>query len=54
MNTVWDLPRNDLAACEAYHEAHGATPDDVRVMLKLQDDPTELMRIVATWETHRG
>lgn len=39
---MWQIDRNDIAACLAFYEAHGATEDEWQVMLQLQDDPTSL------------
>lgn len=52
--SVWDLPRNDVAACVAFYRARGAvTPEEMSVMLRLQDDDRELMRIAANWKTRK-
>ena len=48
--SVWDIDRNDIAACVEYHDANGATPDDIRTMIMLQDDPAELLAIIAGWK----
>lgn len=47
--SVWDIERNDIAACVDFHDVHGARPDDIRTMVMLQDDPTELLQIIAGW-----
>lgn len=48
--TVWDLPRNDIAACIEYHDKHpDMTPEEIRIMVKLQDDETQLMEITKGW-----
>lgn len=36
---IYQIPRNDLDACMAYHDRHqGVTPDEAHVMYLLQDD----------------
>lgn len=48
--TVWDLDRNDIAACIEFHDEHPSmTSEEIRVMVKLQDDPAELMEIAKGW-----
>lgn len=48
---IYQIPRNDVAACIAYHdERGGVTPDDLHVMFMLQDDPSELTRVSASWK----
>lgn len=47
--TVWDLPRNDIAACRAFWDSHAITPEEWRTMLRLQDDPAELIAAAKTW-----
>jgi hypothetical protein len=49
--SVWDLPRNDVAACVAFYRAKGGkiTAEEMQVMLRLQDDDTELMRVSVDW-----
>jgi uncharacterized protein YajQ (UPF0234 family) len=47
--TVWELPRNDLAAALEFYRAerkrNGTVADDViRVLAKLQDDPQDLFQ----------
>lgn len=45
-----DIPRNDVAACVAYYQERGQIrADEARVMLKLQDDPTELREVMKDW-----
>lgn len=53
-SSVWDLERNDVQSCVALYEsrvARGATvsPSERRAMIKLQDDPKELLKIMAGW-----
>ncbi len=50
---MWELPRNDLAACEAlYRRRKGRiSPDEMSVMLRLQDDHTELLELALKWES---
>lgn len=48
--TIWDIDRNDIAACRAYHDALGGiTSDEARVMIRLQDDPAKLKIEMRTW-----
>ncbi len=51
MTSVWELPRNDVAAAvEFYRRAKAAgelRPEDVRVLARLQDDPTEFFSEIA-------
>jgi hypothetical protein len=50
--SVWEIPRNDVAACVAFYRARGqVTPDEMSVMLRLQDDDAELMRTAADWKS---
>lgn len=48
---MWDIPRNDVAACVRFYEARRGTitPDEMGVMLSLQDDDSELLRIAMAW-----
>jgi hypothetical protein len=49
--TVWDLPRNDVEACARYYKRRGmVSADEMRVMLRLQDDPAELEQLAADWK----
>lgn len=55
IDTVWDLDRNDVPGCVALHETRKArggniTPSERRVMIKLQDDPKELLQLMTDWE----
>lgn len=48
--TVYQLPRNDVAACVAYYEARGQiTTDEAQVMAMLQDDPSALAAVSHGW-----
>ena len=49
--SVWDIPRNDVAACVAFYRARKGkiTAEEMSVMLRLQDDDTELLRIAEKW-----
>lgn len=50
LESVSDIPRNNVAACIAYARKHkGVTPDEAHVMVMLQDDPTELLKVMAKW-----
>jgi hypothetical protein len=50
--SVWDIPRNDVAACVAYYKSRGAVSgEELSVMLKLQDDDTELLELAQAWKT---
>lgn len=51
--TVWDLPRNDVQACVRFYESHGVTSEEMAVMLRLQDDDTELLAIAADWKQRK-
>lgn len=46
---VYAVPRNDVGAALAYHRARGIsiTADEVAVLLQLQDDPAELLALIA-------
>jgi hypothetical protein len=46
--SVLDVPRNDIAACRAFYKARRGkvTGEDLRVLLQLQDDDTELLQIM--------
>ncbi len=46
--TIWDLPRNDVAkAVEFYREQPKPVPESVvRVLARLQDDPTEFLKAI--------
>jgi hypothetical protein len=51
--TVWELPRNDLAAALEFYRSErkrsGAVGDDViRVLAKLQDDPRDFFQALKT------
>lgn len=48
--SVWDIDRNDVAACVEFYRLYGVTEDEGRVMLQLQDDPAELERIMRDWK----
>lgn len=48
-STVWDLPRNDIAACYAFWASREITADDWRIMLKLQDHPQRLVDAAKRW-----
>lgn len=59
IKSVWDLPRNDVAACLAFVRARRGrvSEDDYEVMLMLQDDWTELrgeLRRAATRRASRA
>jgi len=47
--TVWDLPRNDIAACYQFWLTHEITGEEWRVMLRLQDDPQRLIDAAKRW-----
>jgi len=50
---VSDLPRNDVAACERFYRARGKLgieSDEAEVMLRLQDDPSELEAKMMKWK----
>lgn len=46
---VFDIPRNDIAACERYWREHEITGEDWRVMVLLQDDPAALIKAAKRW-----
>jgi hypothetical protein len=48
-NSVWDIPRNDIDAVREYVTTHQVSGDDWRILLKLQDDPTQLMEQSKSW-----
>ena len=49
--SVFSVPRNDVAAALAFYERRGSiTGHEARVLLQLQDDPAELLNLMATWE----
>ncbi len=49
---IYQVPRNDVAACMAYYEARGQiTTDEAQVMMMLQDDP---VATAALREASRG
>jgi hypothetical protein len=42
-----ELPRNDIAAARRYYESRGeVSPDALSILYQLQDDSTELRRVV--------
>ena len=41
--SVWTLPRNDVAAARAFVLARRPSPDEMSVLLMLQDNPSELL-----------
>lgn len=47
--TVWQVPRNDVAAARRFWRSRRGplTTDESRVLARLQDDPTELLEIMA-------
>lgn len=47
--SVYDLPRNDIAACRAFWASREISAEDWRIMLKLQDDPAELETASKRW-----
>lgn len=47
--SVWDLPRNDLAACRAFWASRDITGEEWRIMLRLQDDPAKLEAAAKRW-----
>jgi hypothetical protein len=47
--TVWQIPRNDIAACHTFWRARELTGEEWRVMLRLQDDPHALITASASW-----
>lgn len=48
--SVHSVPRNDLAAAREFYERQGSiTGDDMRTLVQLQDDPSEILAIAATW-----
>ena len=51
MSDIWTIPRNDLAAALAYYRRakyDGRLVDsEVRVLARLQDDPTEFFSEIA-------
>jgi hypothetical protein len=56
MASVFTVPRNDIAAARAFYEAKGhLTDDEVRVLIKLQDDPSDLRAAMKaeSWEVRR-
>ena len=48
--SVWDLKRNDIKGCVDLYDKQGVSPDEARVMIRLQDDPAELLKIMKTWK----
>lgn len=48
---ITDVPRNDIEACIRYYESRGSriTPDEVSMLLQLQDRPAKLMKLTADW-----
>lgn len=46
---LWDIPRNDIEACRRLWMERDVTPDDWRVMLRLQDDPAQLIAAEKRW-----
>lgn len=49
--TVTAVPRNNIAAATAFYEKNAPiTSQQARVLLRLQDDPAELLNLMATWE----
>lgn len=50
---ITDVPRNDIDACRRYYESRGSriTPDEMSMLLQLQDRPAKLMRLSAGWNT---
>lgn len=51
--TVWDLPRNDIEACERFWREHDVTEEEWRAMLRLQDDPAALIEAAKGWARRR-
>lgn len=51
--SVWDIPRNDVAACVAFYSARKGkiTAEEMSVMLRLQDDDTELLELAESWSS---
>ncbi len=54
MSTVWDLPRNDVEACHRFWQGHEVAADEWRAMLRLQDDPAELIAAAKHWPRKRA
>ncbi len=48
---ITSIPRNDVDACRRYYESRGSriTPDEMSMLLQLQDRPAKLMRLSAGW-----
>lgn len=53
-DNVWNLPRNDIAACRAYWLEHEITPEEWRTMLMLQDNPAKLIEAAKHWKKRAG
>lgn len=51
--SVWQVPRNNISAVSAFLASIGgeASPDEVSVLLQLQDDPEELMALIRDWKS---
>ena len=50
-NHVSSVPRNDLAAAREFYQRRGhITSDEAESLVMLQDDPTKLLEIMATWK----
>lgn len=52
--SVWDLPRNDIAACRLFWLEREVSGEEFRVMLRLQDDPTQLIVAAKLWKKRAG
>lgn len=49
-DSAFAVPRNDIPAAVAFYERRGSiTSDEGRTLLQLQDDPAELLNLMATW-----
>lgn len=48
---ITDVPRNDIEACRRYYESRGSriTPDEMSMLLQLQDRPGKLMKLSESW-----
>lgn len=53
---VCDVPRNDLAAAQAYYESRGRriSPEAWHILFRLQDDSTEFEKLSADWNVREG
>jgi hypothetical protein len=52
--TVWQVPRNDVAAAAAFYESRGhISADEMRTLLMLQDDAAELRAVAVDWDVRK-